>query len=84
MKAIFTKYVGPTMTKGRRIAITDGDWHMIVPLNYDVCDTDAHWDAMGKFVKKYWIHFEMRSGWSWVAGDTKDGHVFVIRTGETG
>ena len=42
MKAIQTKYLGPTNFRGTRIKATAGGNNITIPLDYDVDEEEAH------------------------------------------
>ena len=73
MKAITTKYYGPTNTRGSRIRATDHDGHSVtVPYDYSKSHTDVHAVAALALCK--------RMNWTGelIAGHTNDGCVFVF------
>lgn len=79
MKAITTKYHGPTNTRGLRISATDGDGNRVsVPYNYSLSGELVHREAVYALCAKV--------GWSGelVSGSIKGGYVYVwTRTGDT-
>jgi len=74
MKAIQTKYLSPTNTKGARIKAFDFDGNSItIPHDYECNDSGAYYKAACAFLDK------MR--WQWdrskiVNGAVKGGYVF--------
>ena len=68
MKAIVTKYHGPTDTRGSRVSATDGDFRITVSGD---TDGDAHDNAAIALCRKI--------GWSGtlLRGGTKTGNVYV-------
>ena len=72
MKAIQTRYHGPTDTKGSRISAFDNDGNRIY-LPYDHGSADPHRDAAIAFARKMeWTPLTLCGGW------VKDGRVFTI------
>ena len=72
MKAIETKYHGPTDTRGSRITATDNDGHRISNgYSYELNSEAAHFEAAKKLAGKLGWAGEMVAGW------TKNGYVFV-------
>lgn len=73
MKAIVTKYHGPTETRGARIVATDQDGNRkMIPQPLDTqTDEEAHMQAAVALCRK------MRWEGELVAGAIKDGYVFV-------
>lgn len=69
MKAILTKYHGPTDTRGSRISAFDGDNRIFVP--YDHAASDPHDEAAIALCRKM--------GWAGtlVKGGTKEGNAYV-------
>lgn len=72
MKAILTKYVGPTNTRGSRIVVTDGDTRMLVNYDDGKRSEETHADAVVAFCE--------RLGWSGelIQGGLKNGYVHVF------
>jgi hypothetical protein len=70
MKAIETKFVGPSNVRGARIIVTDGDHRRVY--SYDYGASDPHATAARAFA--------LEMGWSgrWHEGGTRAGHVFVL------
>ena len=74
MKAITTKYKGPTNTRGSRIYAADGDGnHMSIPYPYELSGEAVHLEAARALCRKM--------SWSddLLGGATKDGYAFVFR-----
>jgi hypothetical protein len=72
MKAIFTKYHGPTNCKGERISASDQDGNKVfIPYPNQFCGEAAYAEAAKALCAKM--------GWSgsMAAGGLKDGYVFV-------
>lgn len=72
MKAIVTKYHGPTDYKGSRISATDSDGNRVM-VSYDDASRNPHLDAAVALVRKM--------GWAPVQlaeGSLKDGYVYVV------
>lgn len=71
MKAISTKYHGPTNTKGSRITAFDGDGHKAsVPYPHELSGELVHYEAVKKLCDK------MKWDYPTIFGGTKDGYVF--------
>ena len=72
MKAIETKYLGPTNFRGSRIKVTDGDNSMILGMN-DALDVDDNHDQAA-------LAFFNDLGWhgKLIRGGTKRGYVYVF------
>lgn len=73
MKAIETRYVGPTNTRGARIIASDSDGNRItIGYPHELNSEDAHRAAAEK----------LRESMQWkgelVSGSTKRGYVFVF------
>lgn len=73
MKAITTKYHGPTDTRGSRISATDGDGNRVT-LPYD------HSLSLGRNHDAAALALCARLGWGGrlVCGDMARGHVYVF------
>jgi hypothetical protein len=77
MKAIETKYHGPTNTRGARITASDLDGNRItVPYPHELSGEDVHRVAAEALRDKM--------GWSGrlIGGSTKAGYVFVFAGGQ--
>ena len=74
MKAIQTKYLGPTNFKGSRIKAYDCDNNQItIPYPYDISwEEDKHKKAAMAFMEKMGWTGEIKGG------STKTGYVFVF------
>ena len=77
MKAIETKYLGPTNTKGSRIKATDNDGNsIIIPYDYSLDTYEAHEKAAKRLVEKLkWNEkglFELKGGF------LKKGYAFIF------
>jgi hypothetical protein len=73
MKAISTKYKGPTNSRGARIIADDGDGNKVtIPYPYELDTADAHQEAAEKLKKKM--------GWNGklACGSTKTGYCCVF------
>ena len=75
MKAIVTRYKGPTNTRGSRIIASDEDGNRIsVPYPHELSGTEVHRYAARKLCEKM--------NWSgadtMVAGSLRNGYVFVF------
>lgn len=76
MKAIHTRYFGPTNCKGARIKASDGD-HNSVTISYDCASVDPHRDAAIALCHKLDWHGTLCEG-----SDAKGNvYVFVHDTG---
>jgi hypothetical protein len=78
MKAITTKYHGPTNTRGSRITADDGDGNRIT-VSYDhsaSMGADVHSQADIALCRKMNWKGEL------IAGATKDGYAFVFATSD--
>ena len=73
MKAITTKYHGPTNTKGSRIIADDGDGNRVtIPYPYELSGEACHRKAADELCKKMGWTGTLAAGW------TKTGYVFVF------
>jgi hypothetical protein len=73
MKTIFTKYIGPSNTRGSRVKAYDEDGNQAtVSYNQAVDDEEAHIEAVRALCDKMNWHGPM------VSGGTKQGFVFVF------
>jgi hypothetical protein len=64
MKAIFTKYHGPTNYKGSRITASDSDGNKVtIPYNYEVSDEDVYKLAADALMHKMGWTGELVGGW---------------------
>ena len=73
MKAIFTKYHGPTDTKGSRISASDSDGNRVsISYPYELSGEEVHRKAAQALCTK------MNWKGSMVAGGHKNGYVFVF------
>lgn len=72
-KAIETKYLPATDTKGSRIkAYHEGGMSVTIPYPHELSGADCYWEAARKLIE--------RMGWTgtdWYVGGTKGGYVFV-------
>lgn len=73
MKAITTKYISPTNTRGARVKATDGDTSVTV--SYDHASNDPHVEACLALCKK--LNWDDNAA-VMVRGHTKTGCVFVF------
>jgi hypothetical protein len=77
MKAISTKYLGPTDTKGSRIRAFANDVRGVtVPWNYELENEENHRAAAEALLAKMDWSGNLAGGW------VKDGMVFVFVGGE--
>lgn len=79
-QAIFTRYLGPTNTRGARIkAMAAGSTDTVtLPYDYGLNDETNHKLAAFDLVRK------LKWGGTWAQGSTADGYAFVsIYAGET-
>ncbi len=73
MKAITTKYHGPSNVRGSRITANDGDGNRItVPYDYALSGIDLHAKAAIALCRK------MKWDGKLIGGATKDGYAFVF------
>lgn len=73
MKAIRTKYHGPTNTRGARITASDEDGNKCtIPYPYELSGEAVHKSAATALCKKMGLRGEL------VGGSLKDGYVFVF------
>lgn len=78
MKAITTRYLGPTDCRGSRIIATDGDGNRAtVPYPHHLSGMAVHREAAIALVRKMGWAPVMLSG-----GGTKDGYAFIMDGGE--
>jgi hypothetical protein len=73
MKAIRTKYKGPTDTRGSRIIASDEDGHKVtISYPYELSSEDCHRKAADALCAKM--------GWTGelIGGSLKNGYVFVF------
>ena len=75
MKAITTKYHGPTETRGSRISASDGDGNRVyIPYDYKLTDEEVH--------RKAAVALCSKMNWSgadtMVGGSNRDGYAFVF------
>ena len=76
MKAIETKYHGPTNTRGARISASDGDGNRIsIPYPYELSGEAVHRKAAERLCDK------MQWSGALVGGATKRGYTFVFVEG---
>ena len=75
MKAITTKYVGPSNTKASYIKafIDDGKVSIKFPYDYELSDEDLHRAAASHLASKL-----LWGGSGMVTGGIKDGYVHII------
>ena len=73
MKAITTKYHGPTATRGSRISASDGDGNRVyISYDYALNSEEAHRKAAVAFCAK------MKWSGAMVGGSIKNGYAFVF------
>lgn len=77
MKAIITKYIGATDTRGSRIKATDEDGNSItIPYPHELSGEAVHAKAAVQLCRK------MQWGGELIGGGVKNGYVFVFSTGD--
>ena len=65
MKAILTKYHGPTNTRGSRITATDGDGNRVsIPYPHHESDNDKHAAAVRALMEKMRWDGQLVGGWT--------------------
>jgi len=75
MKAIVTKYHGPTNTRGSRISASDGDGNRVsIPYPHELDREDGHYKAACALRDK------MQWGGDLIGATIKGGYVFVAET----
>lgn len=73
MKAITTKYIGPTNSRGSRFkAVVEDGRSITVPYDHSLNSQDNHAQAALALARKLEWSGEL------IAGGTKDGYVFVF------
>lgn len=73
MKAITTKFMSVTNTKGARIKAMDEDGNsLMIGYSYEYRGERAHWEAAKAMCEKMGWHREL------IAGGIKGGYVFVF------
>lgn len=78
MKAIRTRYHGPTNSRGARISATDNDGNTVrVPLDYGLDDNQRHAAAARALCAKMSWHGALQGGWAggdwvWVWADERN------------
>lgn len=78
MQAIYTKYLGPTNTKGARIkAYTLGGLSVTIGFDYALSGEAIHFQAVKALVKRYALN-EWPIG-DMCYGDAPGGYVFCFR-----
>lgn len=78
MKAIQTKYMGPTNVRGARIKATDNDGNSVtIPYPHELSGEDVHRAAADKLVRK----MKWGTGDDLCGGVLKDGYAFVFSSG---
>ncbi len=76
MKAIYTKHIGPTNTKGSRIkAYTLDGLTVTIPYPYDLSRVAAHYKAVKALVLKHKLDWDIRD---MRFGDAPNGYVFCF------
>jgi len=79
MKAIETKYYGPTNTRGSRIVASDSDGNRVsIPYPHELSGEACHWKAADTL--------RVKMGWAgkMIGGGTKAGYCFVFVTDADG
>ena len=75
MKAIQTKYLAATNTRGSRIKATAGNMSATVPYNHAMSDEAVHFEAVKELVKKNCLDWDISE---MVFGGIRDGYVFCF------
>jgi hypothetical protein len=76
MKAIYTKYLGPTNTKGARIkAFTQGGFSVSIPCPRELDNEARHFEAVKALVTKHKLDWNIRD---MRFGDAPSGYVFCF------
>jgi hypothetical protein len=76
MKAITTKYHGPTKTRGSRISATDGSKRITVPFDHGVDDRENHRLTMRDLVYAIGMS-ELTPSEQWHGGTINGGSSYV-------
>jgi len=75
MKAIETKYLAATNTRGSRIKATAGNMSATVPYDHALSDEAVHFEAVKELVKKKGLDWDISE---MVFGGIRDGYVFCF------
>jgi len=75
MKAIQTKYLPATNTKGSRIKAFTNDFNVTIPFDYSLNDEQVYFKAVKELVKKYKLDWDISK---MNYGSIKDGYVFCF------
>jgi hypothetical protein len=75
MKAIETKYLSATNTRGSRIKATAGGMSAIVPYDHSKSDVYVHFEAVKGLVEKHGLAWDVSR---MVYGGTEGGYVFCF------
>jgi len=75
MKAIETKYLSATNTRGSRIKATAGGLTAIVSYDHSLSDVDVHFEAVKELVKKHELDWDVSK---MVYGGTDKGYAFCF------
>lgn len=77
MQAIYTKYLGPTNTKGARIkAYTIGGLSVVIGFDYALSSESRHFAAVKALDKKHNLNWPIND---MCYGDAPGGYVFCFR-----
>jgi hypothetical protein len=75
MKAIETKYLPATNTRGARIKATAGNMSATVPYDYSLGDVELHFEAVKGLVSKHSLEWDIST---MVYGGTDKGYTFCF------
>jgi hypothetical protein len=75
MKAIETKYLSATDTRGTRIKATVGKLTATVPYDYALNDVDVAFEAVKELVRKHKLEWDIST---MVYGGTDKGYIFCF------
>lgn len=75
MKAIETKYLSATNTRGSRIKATAGGLSAVVPYDHSLSDVAVHFEAVKGLVKKHDLEWDISA---MVYGGTERGYTFCF------
>jgi len=75
MKAIETKYLQATNTRGESIKATAGGMSATVPYDYSLGDAELHFEAVKGLVKKHKLEWDIST---MVYGGTDKGYTFCF------
>ena len=75
MKAIETKYLSATNTRGSRIKATAGGMSAIVSYDHSLSDVDVHFEAVKELVAKHSLEWDISK---MCFGGTETGYAFCF------